>query len=74
MPEKAVLLDTSARRDLYVFALLKFDILKKQHMYFFLPFGFINVIIFVINPSGSYSTFVEADLEYPNSLRYDKSS
>ena len=47
---------------------------KKQHMYFFLPFGFINIIIFVVNPSGTYSTFVGADLEYPNSLRHDRSS
>ena len=29
------------------------------------PFGFINVIIFIYNPSGSYSTFVRGDLEYP---------
>ena len=37
-------------------------------MYYFLPCSFINVIIIiVINPRGSYSTFVEADLEYPNS-------
>ena len=35
-------------------------------MYFFLPFGFINVIIFVVNPYDSYSTFVGADLDYPN--------
>ena len=38
---------------------------KKQHLNCFLPYGFINVIIFVINLSGSYSTFVGADLEYP---------
>ena len=37
-------------------------------------FGFINVIIFVVNPSGSYSTFFGADFEYPNSLRYNRSS
>ena len=37
-------------------------------MYCFVPFVFINVIIFVINPSGSYATFVGADLEYP--IRY----
>ena len=43
-------------------------------MYCFLPFGFINVIIFVINPSGSYSTLVGADLKYPNLLCYDRSS
>ena len=36
-------------------------------MYYFLPFSFINVIIIVINPPCSYLTFVEADLEYPNS-------
>ena len=47
---------------------------KRQHMYCFLHFGSINVIIFVVNPFGSYSTFVGADLEYPNSLRHDKSS
>ena len=41
-------------------------------MYCFLPFGFINVIIFVINPSGFYSTFVGADLEYLNLLRFDR--
>ena len=45
---------------------------KKQHMYCFLPFGFKNVIIFVINPSGFYSTFVVADLECPNSLRFER--
>ena len=47
---------------------------KKQHMYCFLPFGFIKVIIFVINPSGSNSTFVGVDLEYPSFLCYDRSS
>ena len=31
-------------------------------MYYFLPFSFINVIIFVNNPSGSYSTFVGAEM------------
>ena len=37
-------------------------------MYYFLPCSFINVIIIiVINPRGSYSTFVEADFEYTNS-------
>ena len=46
---------------------------KKQYMYCFLPFGFINVIIFVINPSGSYIAFFGAYLEYLNSLRYDSS-
>ena len=36
-------------------------------MYCFLPFGFINVIIFVINPYGFYSTFAGADdLRYSN--------
>ena len=49
-------------------------ICKKQYMYCFLPFGFISVIIFVINPSGFYSTFVGADLEYPNLLRFDRGS
>ena len=47
---------------------------KKQRMYCFLPFGFINVYIFFINPSGSYSRFTGADLEYLNSLRYCRSS
>ena len=47
---------------------------QKQHIYCFLAFGFIKVIIFVINPSGSYSTFVGADLEYQNSLHFDRSS
>ena len=47
---------------------------KKQYMYFFLPFGFINVIIFVLSRSGSFSTFVGADLQYRNSLRCDRSS
>ena len=49
-------------------------ICKKQYMYCFLPFDFINVIIFVINPSGFYSTFLGADLEYPNLLRFGKGS
>ena len=40
----------------------------------FLPFGFTNAIIFVINSSGFYSTFVGPDLEYPNLLRFDRSS
>ena len=47
---------------------------KRQHMYCFLPFEFINVIVFVVNPFGSYSTFVGADLEYPNSLRHNRSA
>ena len=46
---------------------------KRQYVYCFLPFGFINVIVFVVNPFGSYSAFVGADLEYPNSLRHDRS-
>ena len=46
---------------------------KKQHMYCFLPFGFINVI-FVINPCDSYSTFIGEELEYPFLLLYDRSS
>ena len=45
---------------------------KGQHIYCFLPFGFINVIIFVVDSFGSYSTFFGADLEYPNSLRQDR--
>ena len=47
---------------------------KKQHMYCFFRFSFINVIIFVINTSGSSSTFVGVDLEYLDFLRYDRSS
>ena len=47
---------------------------KRQHMYCFLPFGFINVIIFVVNPFGSWLTFVGADLEYLNSRHHDRSS
>ena len=43
-------------------------------MYCFLHLGFINVIIFVNNPSRSYSAFVGADLEYPISLIYIRSS
>ena len=43
-------------------------------MYCFLPFGFINVVIFVINPSGFYLTFIGADLEYHNLLRFDRGS
>ena len=31
-------------------------------MYCFLSFDFINVIIFVNNPSGSYLTFFEAEM------------
>ena len=34
---------------------------KKQHMYCFLLFVFIEVIIFAINPCGSYSRFVGAE-------------
>ena len=47
---------------------------KRQQMYCFLPFEFINVIIFVVNPFGSYLTFVGAHLEYPNLLRHDRSN
>ena len=46
---------------IYIFAFLKFDLIKIAYVLF--PFGFIKVIIFAINPSGFYSTFVEADLE-----------
>ena len=45
-----------------------------QHMYCFLHSFFINVFNFILNPFGSYSTFVGADLEYLNSLRQEKSS
>ena len=61
--------------DLYVLALLRLDIVKKQHMYCFLPFVFIEVIIFAINPCGSYSRFVGAVscvkvyFESPESIR-----
>ena len=43
-------------------------------MYCFLHLCFTNVIIFVNNPSRSYSTFIGADLEYPISLSYIRSS
>ena len=43
-------------------------------MYCFLPFGFINVTIFVTNTSGFYSIFVGADLEYPNLLHFYRGS
>ena len=49
-------------------------ICKKQHMYCFLPFGFKNVIIFGINPSGFYSTLVGAGLEYANLICFDRGS
>ena len=51
-----------------------FKIWFVKNMYCFLLFGFINVIIFVINQSGFYSTFVGANLEYPNLLRFDRGS
>ena len=31
---------------------------KTQHMHFFLPFGFIHVIVFVINPCEPYARFI----------------
>ena len=31
-----------------------------------------RVVIFVINPSGFYSTFIGADLQYRNLLRFDR--
>ena len=54
------------------FCLFKIWYCRKQHMYRFLPFGFINVSIFVKNPCGFYSTFFETALEYPNSLYFDR--
>ena len=69
-----VLRDNRTRRDLYVFALLRLDIFKDSICIVSSLFGFINFFIFVVNPFGSYSTFVGGDLEYPNSLRYDRSS
>ena len=69
-----VLRDNRTRRDLYVFALLRLDIFKDSICIVSSFFGFINFLIFVVNPFGSYSTFVGGDLEYPNSLRYDRSS
>ena len=45
-------------RHLYGYAVLRFDIAKKQHMYCFHCFDFINVIIFTINPCGPYSRLV----------------
>ena len=58
----------------FIYFFLRFlDVIsKKQHMYHFLPFGFINVIMFVINPSSFYSTYIGADFEYPNLLRFDR--
>ena len=43
------------------FCAFKIYYCKKQGMYCFLPFGFINVIIFIIHPSCFYSTFVGED-------------
>ena len=40
----------------------KISYCKKQHMYCFFPFGFMNVIIFVINPCRSYLKFAGAEL------------
>ena len=75
MPEQTDLRDTSTCRDLYVFALLRFDVVKDSiPMYCFLLFGFTNVIFFVLNPFGYNSAFVVADLKYPYSLRHDRSS
>ena len=39
---------------------LQYEFGKKQHMCCFFLFGFINVIIFIINPCGPYSGFVGA--------------
>ena len=81
--EIKILVDSCQNKLLYVipvlvmiYTILRFKIryCKRQHMYCFLLFGFINFIIFVINPSGSYSAFVGAGLEYPNLLRCDRSS
>ena len=47
---------------IYMFLRFYDMICKKQRIYCFFPFGFVNVIIFVINPSGFYSTFGTADL------------
>ena len=55
------------------FSAFKIWYCKRQYVYRFLPFGFINVIVFVVNSFGSYSPFVGADLEYPNSLCHDRS-
>ena len=59
---------------IYMFLGFSDLICKKRHMHCFLPFGFINVIIFVLNPSGFYSTFVRADLEDSDLLRFDRGS
>ena len=57
---------------IYMFLRFYDMICKKQRIYCFFPFGFVNVIIFVINPSGFYSAFVGAYLEDPNFLRFDR--
>ena len=56
------------------FCTFKIWFVKKKHMYCLIPFGFINVIIFVINRSGFYSTFVGGDFEYSNLLHFDRGS
>ena len=57
-----------------LFCAFKIWYYKGHHMYCFLSFGFVNIIIFVVNQFGSYSIFIEVDSEYPNLLRHDRSS
>ena len=45
-PELTSLRDSTTRRDLYLLALLKFDIVKNSICFY--PFGLINFIIFAI--------------------------
>ena len=47
---------------------------KKQLMHYVSILLDLDVIVFVINPSGYYSRFAGAVLEYPTSLRYGRSS
>ena len=47
MRKQTVLRNGSTRRDLYVFVLLRLDIVKNSICIVFLPFDFINVVIFV---------------------------
>ena len=46
IPELTSLRDSTTRRDLYLLALLKFDIVKNSICFY--PFGLINFIIFAI--------------------------
>ena len=59
IPEWTGLRDRTTRRHSYVLALFRFDIIKGC-LFCFLLFGFVNVIIFVINPCDPYLRFVGA--------------